>query len=119
MKSKYIIIIFVLVLIGFGVWYFKKPATDTPDTSDRLVPPTQQTEQEGGTVVEEVPNAFEGELKTSNDNRRGNLMLLLKDSDRIIYLNTSRDFSSLVGKQVSVSIEGSLDDFRLLDIKER
>jgi hypothetical protein len=45
--------------------------------------------------------------------------LLLKDSDKVIYLNTSRDFSSLTGKQVIVTIDGSQDDFRLVDIKAK
>jgi hypothetical protein len=46
-------------------------------------------------------------------------MLLLSDSDRIIYLYTSRDYSALLGKNVMVTIDGSLDDFRLVDIKEQ
>jgi hypothetical protein len=118
MKSKYIIAILVLAAAGYGVWHFSRSKAPSDDVNDRMVPPTQQTDGEGETIVEEVPNALEGELKESNDKRRGNLMLMLKDSDRIIYLNTSRDFSQFIGKQVSVSIEGSLDDFRLLDIKE-
>lgn len=118
MKPKYLFAIIVLAIIGFAWWYLSKPAEPTNNNQQTPVPPSQQTEQEGDTIVEEVPNAFEGELRQSTDKRRGNLMLLLKDSDRVIYLNTSRDFSQFIGKQVSVSIEGSLDDFRLLDIKE-
>jgi hypothetical protein len=118
MKSKTLIAVVVVVLIAAGAWYFTRQAK-APESDQKMVPPTQQTGKDGDTVVEEVPNALEGELQASNDKRRGNLMLLLKDSDRIIYLNTSRDFSQFIGKDVAVSIEGSLDDFRLLDIQER
>jgi hypothetical protein len=117
MKLKYIFAVFVLAVVGFGVWYFSKPSVEPINNQENTLTP-QPPGQSTGDVVEEVPNALEGELRDSSDKRRGNLMLLLKDSDRIIYLNTSRDFSQLIGKQVSVSIEGSLDDFRLLDIKE-
>ena len=115
MKPKNILLFLVLVAVGLGVWFFVRPEKSEAPTNENA----QQSQQQGNgnAVVEEVPNALQGELQASNDKRRGNLMLLLKDSDRVIYLNTSRDFSSLIGKQVLVSIEGSLDDFRLLDIK--
>lgn len=121
MKSKNIILILILAVVGFAAWaMFNSGNTEEAGKSDTNSPEnTQAVPSEGDSevMVEEVPNGFEGELKASSDKRRGNLMLLLKDSDRIIYLNTSRDYSSLIGKQVKVDIEGSLDDFRLVDIK--
>jgi hypothetical protein len=117
MKPKNILLFLVLLGAGLAVWFFVKPSSTKAPANEDTQQSQEQGNKDGDTVVEEIPNALEGELKASNDKRRGNLMLLLKDSDRVIYLNTSRDFSQLIGKQVSVSIEGSLDDFRLLDIK--
>jgi hypothetical protein len=125
--NKILTILVVILLVVAGVWYFRND-----DTSQTPGPQEQEQDQNGSNqsedssqddtpsgdiITEEIPNGLKGQLQVSNDKRRGNLMLLLDDSDRIIYLNTSRDFSSLIGKEVVVSIEGSLDDFRLLDIQ--
>lgn len=72
---------------------------------------SEQDDAEDGSVLR-------GTLQTSNDTRHGNLMLLLEDSDRIIYFNTSRDFSSLIGKNVKVEIDGDLNNFVLINIEE-
>jgi hypothetical protein len=121
MKPKHIISLIVLVALGAGVWYFgmkdDEPASTNNPTNNTQNSENNSNSSEQPEVVSEVPNGFVGELRVSSDKKRGNLMLMLKDSDRIIYLNTSRDFSSLIGKQVRVTIEGSLDDFRLIDIK--
>jgi len=124
MKQKFLLPV-ILIVAAIGVyWYFgmKEPGQTQQEQSKNQQPTkqiqqSQETPEDETTKVEEVPNALEGELKISNDKKRGNYMLLLNDSDRIIYLNTGRDYSDLVGKQVSVAIEGSLDDFRLVDIK--
>jgi len=76
----------------------------------------QATQSQNGNIDE---NVWLGELRISNDKSRGNLMLMLEDSDRIIYINTSRDYNSLMGKSVAVTYEGSLDSFTLIDIQEQ
>src|SRR5690606_30800429 len=103
--------------VALGAWW--QSGREQAELQEQEAQETTASGQSQDVVIEEVPNALEGELLVSTDRRRGNLMLLLEDSDRIIYLNTSRDFSQLVGKQVSVIIEGSLDDFRLIDIQEK
>ena len=60
---------------------------------------------------------LEGVLQRSEDETRGNYKLVSGESD--IYLKTSRDFSSLVGFQVLVIINGSRDNFELVDIQSR
>ena len=57
---------------------------------------------------------WEGTLKTSDNSGKGNYMLVTDKG--IIYINTSRDFSSLVGQKVKVGYEGTLENFRLGDI---
>lgn len=64
-------------------------------------------------------NTLEGTLRASNDKKRGNLMLELSDSDRIIYMTSSRDFTEFYNKDVTIEIEGDLSGFRLIDIKAR
>src|SRR3989338_1621408 len=68
--------------------------------------------------IAEHRNALSGVLRTSNDKSRGNLMLEVDDSDRIVYLTTSKDYSSLVGKSVKVDIEGDVNSFSIINISE-
>jgi hypothetical protein len=123
MKVRHLI--FLVLVVGALAWYLSSGKTEDGFIATPVPPPigNQQQEQNNIPEIEEtitdVPNALEGELQVSNDTKRGNLMLLLKDSDKVIYLNTSRDFSSLTGKQVIVTIDGSQDDFRLVDIKAK
>ncbi len=117
MKSKSLYIIAILVVLAGGYWYFVMDKDNKGTNEDQGKQDQSQNKDE--TITKELPNALEGELNVSNDKRRGNLMILLNDSDRIIYLNTSRDFSSLIGKQVSATIDGTLDDFMLVDIKAK
>lgn len=121
MKSKNILILIILLAAAGVVWFMMSgDSQNTADEeNDNNAPQSQEAapNKSNEVIVEEVPNSLEGELKNSSDKRRGNYMLLLQNSDRIIYLNTSRDYSSLVGKSVRADIEGSMDDFRLVDIK--
>lgn len=53
-----------------------------------------------------------GTLRASDNPARGNLMI---DSNRgKIYISTKRDFSSLIGSQVTLQAEGTLNQFRFL-----
>jgi hypothetical protein len=121
MKLKYFLGLIVLVLVAYAAWAFMGSTDEISNLqnnsgSSSNSTPNNNPNSNQDVVVEEVPNAIKGELQRSNDSRRGNLMLLLDEEDRIIYLNTSRDYSDLIGKHVQVNIEGSLDDFRLVDI---
>jgi cytoskeletal protein RodZ len=75
-------------------------ASDTPDTSD----------------ISDSDNTWIGTLHISDDASKGNLMLNLDDSDTVVYIRTSRDFSALIGKDVNVTYEGTLENFKLVDI---
>lgn len=67
------------------------------------------------TAVEPV-ETLEGTLWLSDDETKGNLMLVTGDAT--IYIRTSRDFSELVSKDVVVWIDGILDNFTLLNTEE-
>mgnify|MGYP001598800059 FL=1 len=68
------------------------------------------------TANEERVNTLEGTLWPSDDAIKGNLMLV--NSATTIYIKSSRDFGSLVGKYVIASVDGTLDNFVLLNIEE-
>lgn len=60
---------------------------------------------------------LEGSLYKSEDLSRGNFKLSSDEGD--IYIRTSRDFSALIGLQVLVRIDGTKDNFELLDIESK
>ena len=64
-----------------------------------------------------IGNYLEGQLKNSDDLNRGNLKLTSSLGE--IYIRTARDFSSLIGFDVLMTIEGTLDKFTLLNIEKR
>jgi hypothetical protein len=57
-----------------------------------------------------------GVLRTSDNATRGNLMV--ESASGKIYIATVRDFSSLVGKEVTLNAQGSLNNFAFLGFNE-
>jgi len=53
-------------------------------------------------------------LQTSDNASKGKYMITV-DGHKV-YIHTSRDYSSLVGKEVNVSYQGTVDSFTLGDI---
>lgn len=110
----------LIVVILLGWWLAKTPAKNgqNPTQSDN----NQQSQQSETPKTEtktatDVSANWEGTLKLSDNPQKGNLMLLT--ADKKIYIHTSRDFSSLLDKQVVVTYEGTSDAFRLGDITEK
>lgn len=114
MNKKMIVgIVVIVILVVAGIMIFNKNDNDSSET--KSPENNSSEEQKPNDIVK--GNVLEGSLKASNDPARGNLMLELLNSDQIIYLRTSRDFSSLVGKDVAVTIEGTMEKFSLIDIQ--
>lgn len=65
---------------------------------------------------ERLVDTLEGVLLVSDNLDKGNLMLLFGNS--VVYVKTSRGFNGLMGKNVAVSIKGTLDNFIILGMKE-
>jgi hypothetical protein len=57
-----------------------------------------------------------GKLQKSNSSK-GNLLLI--SDGHYIYIKTSRDFSSLIGKEVTATGTGTMESFRMSDIQEK
>lgn len=109
----------LVVIILLGWWLAKTPPKDSQKEEKQGEQKTEQTQtpQTEKPATISSPNTWEGMLKLSDDPKKGNLMLLTLDKK--IYIRTSRDFSPLLDKVVSVTYEGTLDSFRLGDIVEK
>ena len=77
------------------------------DSNEEIIPTSDSSQ--GNTIV--------GILKTSDDMQKGNLMVVTTEHN--IYLHTSRDYSSLLDKEVVVTIDGTEHSFSLIDIKAK
>lgn len=114
MNNKIIVsIVVIVILVVAGIMIFNK--NDQDEEQAKFHENINSEEQKPNDTVK--GNVLEGTLKTSNDPARGNLMLELLNSDQVIYLRTSRDFSSLIGKDVAVTIDGTMEKFSLIDIQ--
>lgn len=103
----------IIVVIGV-VWFYKAKHAG----QEKL--PTSQPVVQNPTAATTAPasssqaDIWTGVLKNSDNSAKGSIMLVTKD--RTIYIRTSRDFQSLVGKNVNVSYEGTWQSFALGDI---
>lgn len=113
MKTKFYIFI-LLVGIGLTVWSVSNKNKGS-EVSEDLENNEAQMEEKKDTVV--AGNHFEGRLENSDDVKRGNLKLVSLIGD--IYIRTSRDFSALIGLDVLMTIDGTLDKFNLVNIEKR
>jgi hypothetical protein len=82
------------------------PALNTKAESQQQNPAANNPAIAGQTI--------DGVLKSSDNKRLGNLMLVT--TSKKIYIFTNRDFSDLINKDVAVTYQGTLDNFRLGDI---
>ncbi len=123
-KNQKIAVAVIVAIALIAAWQLgKKPVTNqnqnenqeqetqniNSDSSSNPTPTpteTQNTSMEG--------NAWEGVLMESDNTNKGNYRLQTKD--HVLYLRTSRDFSSMLGKEVKVTYEGTLENFVLGDI---
>lgn len=114
-SREYAIGIIILVLVGAVIWKTQKPKTPAQKNSDNQTQPPSPSGQ--NPTLPSDNGKLEGELKISDDAKRGNLMLIMQD--RTVYIFTGRDYSGLLNKQVQLQIDGSLENFRLIDIKAK
>lgn len=111
----------LVILLAMAVVYFtlNRDNAGGPDQIDDQPEPVQLGGEEPKDEDQSRVNQLTGLLRVSNDPARGNLMLELSDSDHIIYMTSSRDFSDFYGEEVVVTIAGDLNVFTLIDIHPR
>jgi hypothetical protein len=105
-KHTYQIIGVIIVLIGLWLIKHNQPnisSNPTPMPIDAKLDTTQSK-----------PEELTGLLKLSDNTQRGNLML--ETTKEKIYLFTGRDYSKLLNTQVVLKINGTLENFSLIDI---
>ena len=104
-----------IIIIVALVWSIKNNQTDREDkNSPAKTQNTQTTQEQTTSPVQTTSDVWVGILQASDNADKGNL--LLTTSERTIYIRTNRDYSALVGKKVTVSYEGSWQNFVLGDI---
>jgi hypothetical protein len=133
-KRNYLIAGIVALLV-IGYFVFQGQEASAPQTSEEQAsgentngeqigsetnqntnssPNEDQTAADGDLFAGNV--SATGTLRASDNPSRGNLVL---DSNRgKIYVQTSRDFSSLLGKEVALDAEGTINSFVFLSFLE-
>ncbi len=104
-KHAYQIVGIVIVLVG--LWLIKKDRPNQPSTTSAPTNPQVET-------IKPTTQELTGVLKISNHSQRGNLML--ETAEQTIYLFTTRDYSKLLNTPVVLKINGTLENFSLIDI---
>lgn len=115
--ARIIISVLVILLAAFLVYkinHKKEAAVEEQNQIQNQNTPPTQAELSKPKIQAQV---WEGVLKSSDDSRRGNLML--QTADGKIYISSSRDFTGLLNKNVTVTYQGALDNFVLGDINEK
>ncbi len=117
-------IIIVIIILVFAT---RKPAEQTKTDNNQSQMSTENKsggteekkmeEKKSTSTMESGKMVFEGTLQVSDNPSLGNLKLVT--SEKSIYLRTSRDFSGLIGKKVTVTTEGTSKKFTLVDITEK
>lgn len=116
MKKQTLYIIGIIILLAiFFIFSNKKSENITSQNNSQI----NETASSSISSLQKATDSgtWEGLLKTSNNLKKGNLMLVTKD--RTIYLKTNRNFSNLLEKTVLVNFEGNLDNFLLGNIFEK
>ena len=112
-KQAYTALAIIIVIAGL-IWLFRsKPAAQTGSMNAGNSQQNSQNPNPSPTPSN-GSGVWTGTLKASDRAAKGNIMLVTKD--RSIYMRTSRDFSSMYGKKVDVSYQGSLQSFVLGNI---
>ncbi len=114
-KTKFYLLTLVVGagLIAGGVYYKSDKGSDAVAENDNDEVKIVVEEQK-----DETPkNYFEGTLNNSDNPTLGNFKLV--SADHAIYLRTGRDFSKLVGLQVLVFFDGTMEKFELKDIQAK
>lgn len=117
MQKYFWVIILTLVLLLAVVFIQRLKETPNIDSSKNQETKQDSNQPQNNQQPGSTDNILRGVLKSSNDKTKGNLMLLLADSDRIIYLHTARNYNDLIETPVIVTIDGDLTNFTLVKIE--
>ncbi|MBI5530672.1 MAG: hypothetical protein HY918_04190 [Candidatus Doudnabacteria bacterium] len=104
----------VAVIVIAALWLSLSKKADKQPAQQQQNQNQQQTVQPTDSTPSAKSDVWTGTLQKSDNAAKGNLLLVT--SERNIYIRSNRDFSSLIGKKVRVSYEGTWQNFVLGDI---
>jgi hypothetical protein len=107
LKKHIFLLVGILVIVIAG-WLIKNQNSKSPVNSN--LTPTNESLKPSTPTSQNIS----GLLKLSDNTQRGNLML--ETAKEKIYLFTGRDYSKLLNTQVVLKINGTLENFSLIDI---
>jgi ribosome maturation factor RimP len=131
-KNQIWLIVAVIVVLAGGYFLVTRNDDKAPEsTNDRNEQGSEQTDGQNPPMTDENENqngteengnqgqvsgnvTAKGTLSVSDNADRGNLMI--ESSSGKIYIATKRDFSALIGKEVSLQAEGTLNSFVFLGL---
>jgi hypothetical protein len=86
----------------------------TPTPTEIMAKPTPTTTGTNGNNSMDKGSPWQATLMASDNNTKGKYMITV--NNHTVYINTSRDYSQLLGKDVNVSYLGTMDSFILGNI---
>ncbi|MBI2064493.1 MAG: hypothetical protein HYT62_00345 [Candidatus Yanofskybacteria bacterium] len=111
-------IYFLVLAVGIGLiagsLYYKNDKGPNPTADNSDSPAEVGVDDKKG---EASQNYLEGTLNNSDNLSLGNFKLISSLGE--VYLKTTRDFSKLIGLQVIVLINGTMEKFELIDIQSK
>ncbi len=115
MKNKQNIVIGTVVVVALiAAWYLGKTPEKKQGSYEQNVEQASNQEKKPETKEEKSGQTWNGTLKASDNSSKGNY--ILSSEGKNLYIKTSRDFNSLVGKEVVVSYKGTPESFVLENI---
>ncbi len=112
--KKLLLLVPVIVLLAAGCGSAAPEPSSTPSTSQSVNQPANNSTPAPSSAMPSASATWQTTLMASNNTAKGNYMITV--SGHVIYLNTSRDYSALVGKPVNISYTGGLASFTLDNI---
>jgi hypothetical protein len=121
-KNQKIAVAVIVAIALIAAWQLgKKPVTDQNENQNQnqeMLEENRESEKTPTPTPKQSESTqgeyWEGVLLESDNTNKGNYRL--QTNDHMLYLRTSRDFSSMLGKNVRVTYEGTLENFVLGDI---
>jgi hypothetical protein len=133
MKKTFFVICLLLLAAGCNSKYETQnssPATSSEVNQSANPTPTTDLKNAGPPIYNGRP-IFVGTLQVSDDSSKGNLILLAVPDPRMpgdiqketkLYIQTQRDYTSLIGKKVLAGFTGDpnnhINSFKLINIVE-
>jgi hypothetical protein len=116
--KKTLLLVPVIAFLAAGCGSSQSTNNNNQPSQQPAAAPVSNTTNISNSAAKETTapdgSTWQGTLEKSDNTAIGSYMIMV--SGHKIYLKTSRDFSTLVGKPVNVSYTGSLTNFSLDDI---